>query len=305
MDDFFGLGGFMGAPAATQPKPEEVEQRAGAWKSFLTNPATQAALLNFGTALMTPRWTPGSALPDALNAGARTLSTIEDEEYKRNKVEEDKAFRSSEAAANRSNQMKIAQLGADSRSEVAQIRMAGMLDAANVRAAVQGRPKTAQDIQFYQRNYLDEMKKLKEANENNKFLQRPVMTDQEMIDKANLRAEQALSHWRANFGSVPGAVPDAGAIPGEKTSIKPGAAAPPVGPGGAPQAPKSTSINQTPQTGITSADALKRFQPADLERIIKDPRAIEILKSRVSDPDALEAEIQMLKSRKQSPGFGR
>lgn len=313
-DDFFGLGSLFSptqpatpAPSA-QPDPAVAEREAG-WKNVLSNPTLMAGLFNAGVQLMQPRWNPGSALPDALSAGAQTVGKQETEDYQRAQVEETRKTRAAESEADRKNRLETARIGANSRAEVANIRTQAMLDAANMKYNLTT-PRTPEEVKFRNKVYLDQKKALAKENENAALLGRPRLSDEEIDRRAAEAADRAYSYeklkqvpdlgagTRPQTPTGPGTVPE-GPIPGDKTRQNIAPAAPPVGTPGAPQAPNSTRPNTPPNTpaqptaGITSQEAIRNLTKSvgdrQLRAIFEDEKAYQHLRAKVADPDELDA----------------
>src|SRR5690606_28931614 len=137
----FDLGALLqGAQSQQQATPEQTGDLEQKWASYLKNPVIQASMLNFGLELMKPRWQQGSAIPDAIGAGARTVATAEQEQYTRDQAEEKKRAAASEREADRTTRLETAKIGADSRAEVATIRTQAMLQGIHDRNALKGGP---------------------------------------------------------------------------------------------------------------------------------------------------------------------
>lgn len=312
MDDFFGLGGLMGQqqPALSPAAPE----KEAAWKQYLTNPTVQAAIFNMGVSMMQPKWNQGSVLPDALSAGAGTVAKQEQEDYARNQVEQEAARKSGEAAANRENAMGIAKLNADSRMDVAQARMAAMLEAVNTKASLRGPAGTPHEQKFYGDVYKQALNEMKLLNDSAVLTKRPLIPEAEMQQRATERAQQALQDYRLQFAPGPNALPRQGAtapptqgtgpaVPGEITRQNPTKAPPQQGMVPAPQAPKITSPNPTntppPNVPATAGQytsealigALQKKSYEEFAGILEDPAKIASLRGLVKDPEVFDLYI--------------
>lgn len=311
MDDLLGLGGEM-LPAAPGKGDPGTAARESQWMQYFQNPTISAALFNMGTALMQPKWNQGSILPDALNAGARTVAVNEEEEYKRDQTDEQNRLRQQEGAAGRANQMAIAKLQADSRLEVAQERIAGMLAGQNMRAQLKGPPGSAQEMQLFNNMYRDAFKQLQKENSEAWLTKAPLKTEEQIKQIAQQRAQEALQNYRLQFGSgpagvpgtpvAPGTAPDT-AIPGEKTRQNPAPGTPPVGTPVAPELPKSTRQNtppdkdsylaapKRPEGKVPTSKAIQNLggaQDPRIKQIMEDDTYYDYLRSRVADPEELD-----------------
>ncbi len=117
---FDDLGSMIGGA------PEAI---ASTWKSLVDSPEKQAALTSFGLQLMAGGH--GDQFQRlAVAAGHGMESASATEEAIRQHKEKERAFAAGqqEKAADRASREKVAQIGADSRLEVAQHRVAGMLE---------------------------------------------------------------------------------------------------------------------------------------------------------------------------------
>lgn len=311
MEDIFGLGAEMLPQAPGKGDPGNAE-RESQWLQYFKNPTVSAALFNMGTALMQPKWNQASILPDALNAGAKTIAVNEEEEYKRDQTDEQNRLKQQEGAAGRANQMAIAKLQADSRLEVAQERIAGMLAGQNIRAQLKGPPGSPAEARLYHSVYTDALAQMQKDNREGWLNRLPPKSEQEMETIAKRRAQEAVQNHRLEFGTTqpgvpgttvgPGVAPDT-AIPGEKTRQNPASPVPPVGTPGAPALPNSTRQNtppakpgyldktKRPEQGVPTSDAIKRLggaQDPRIKQIMEDDTYYNHLRSRVADPEELD-----------------
>ncbi|MBK8123889.1 MAG: hypothetical protein IPK54_10130 [Dokdonella sp.] len=311
MNDLLGLGGEMLPQAPGKDDPGNATREAQ-WMQYFKNPTISAALFNMGTAMMQPKWNQASILPDALNAGARTVAVNEEEEYKRDQTDEQNRLRQQEGTAGRANQMAIAKLQADSRLEVAQERIAGMLAGQRIKAELKGPPGSTQEAQLFNNMYRDAFKQLQKENSEAWLTKAPLKTEDQMKQIAQQRAQEALQNYRLQFGApqprvpgttvVPGVAPDT-AIPGEKTRQNPAPAGPPVGTPGAPGLPNSTRQNtppdnpgylakpKRPDQGVPTSEAIKKLggaQDPRIKQIMEDDTYYNHLRSRVADPEELD-----------------
>ena len=307
MDDFFGLGALFSptqptAPAAGDP---EMERRTNGWKQALSDPKLQAGLLNFGVQLMTPRWSAGSALPDALSAGFKTIATEEADQYAKAQREQDRKDKQDQAAADRANRLQIAKIGSDSRAEVANIRTQAMLEAANIRSRLLGGRSKPEET-FWQNIYARTKSDIDTANRDALLLGRKIVPPEEIDRRAKEAADMALTHRRAlgmpQFGpdgSPMPETPQGSPVPGEKTRQNPAPAAPPVGTPGAPQAPKITSGNTPPNvqtkppgSPLSSEEFITKLDtelgPDAIAGIFNDEARYQRVRKVVADPQRLD-----------------
>lgn len=310
MADFDGLGSEMLPMAAAKGDPT-TPQRESQWLQYFKNPTVSAALFNMGTALMQPKWNQASILPDALNAGARTVAVNEEEEYKRDQVDEQNRLKQQESATDRQSRMAIAKLQADSRLEVAQERIAGMLAGQRVKAELRGPPGTPHEQRHYSSVFQDTYKQLQKDNETAFLTKAPIKTEEQMRRVASERAQDALMNFRLQFGGpqagVPAApagpeAPTASPVPGEKTRPNPAPGTPPAGMPGVPTLPNSTRQNTPPDNPgylqqrqapprPPTVEAIKKLGGKDdprVKQIMEDEAAYNYLRERVTDPAELD-----------------
>jgi hypothetical protein len=134
---FDDLGSMIGgAPEAIAPT----------WKSLVDSPEKQAALMSFGLQLMAGGH--GDQFQRLAVAGGHGMEAASaTEAANRQHQEKERAFAAGqqEKSADRASREKVAQIGADSRMDVAQTRVAGMLE----RAAMIRQPKNDAEIKFF------------------------------------------------------------------------------------------------------------------------------------------------------------
>jgi len=279
------LGEMMqGLPQAGEPDLETQ------WVQTLKKPEIQAAMINFGVELMKPRWTSGSALPDALSAGARGYAGVQEEEFNRKKQEEAVTRSESEKAADRNTRLETARIGADSRAEVASLRTAGMLEGIRARNELKGGPQGGEEAKLYSDALKAARAEFKSQNETADLFGRQKISDQEIERRAAERAQDAVTRRRLSRDGAP-------AIPGDNPSANSATEGGPVGQPGATGTPKNTSANpSSPANKPSASEAISRLQRAG--RWTGSPAQIEALRPHVLDPGALDV---MVKS-KQPPG---
>jgi len=134
---FDDLGSMIGgAPEAIAPT----------WKSLVDSPEKQAALMSFGLQLMAGGH--GDQFQRLAVAGGHGMEAASATEAANRQQQEKTAAIArgeQEKAADRASREKVAQIGADSRMDVAQTRVAGMLE----RAAMIRQPKNDAEIKFF------------------------------------------------------------------------------------------------------------------------------------------------------------
>ncbi len=103
------------------------------WTSWLQQPANQAMLLSMGAQLMQPSWGgPMSNLGMAAAAGADASTQTRNRQQESDLQQQQMRQRASEGAATRATQLRVAELGAESRLDVANLRAGAMLDRARI-----------------------------------------------------------------------------------------------------------------------------------------------------------------------------
>lgn len=109
-------------------------QQGGSWQQWLADPVNRAGLLSFGAQAMTGTGgnfagEMGAAISKGYQGAAATDAAVREQR----EADEEQERKSSESAANRSNQMEVAKLNAASREEIARQRQAGMMEGINLR----------------------------------------------------------------------------------------------------------------------------------------------------------------------------
>lgn len=262
------IGEFMD-PAAP---PAEGEN---SWSKLLQDPVARSALLSFGLQAMTGGWGNGAQqMGQAIGAGATGAAGTAEAIRQEAQRQSTEARADREAEAERSNRRGIAQLGADSRAEVAGIRaesgmaiaqerVAGMLERAKM---IHG-PNNDKEMKIYSDARTAYMKKEKD----NQLLSRK--SDEQIIAEADAWAKTQLRGAREETGvrsigaPLPGGPPAApgGVIsPAAPGAGKPGAPVPTPGPGAAPSSPA---------------------QQPSLDKLLSDPKNGAKLKEFLSTPD--------------------
>lgn len=117
------------APAAGDPR----NTGTGGWSAWLQNPANRAFLISAGAQMLQPSFggamaNMGQALAQGEEARSGTIRTQQEMDFARDQLDQ----RSREGAANRANQLRVAEIGAESRLDVASLRSNAMLQRAQM-----------------------------------------------------------------------------------------------------------------------------------------------------------------------------
>lgn len=289
-------GLFSGLQDANQPSLQDQ------WSQALRRPEIQAGLLNFGIELMKPRWTAGSALPDALAAGARGYAGVQEEEYNRQRQDEQIARSQEEKSADRSNRMEIAKLNADSRAEVQGLRNEAMLRGIETRHQLKIPPQGQAELKIYQDALKAARAEFKTLNESSTLLGTPSISDADIEARAAARAQDAVTRYRLNANpSGGGSVPEAGMPPNTSTnSAKPSGQQGEARPSDAAKNTSKNTQSAPPTSGKKSFAEFKAY----LESTGRWTPALEAnldqIKPYVSDPDAVDG----YKTLKRAPARG-
>lgn len=280
MPDLFGLGGLLGTPESTGDSQQA--SLAEGWKQVLSNPTTQAALLNFGGQLLKPRWNPGSALPDAMGAAGQTVAVNEAEDYKRAEAQRDNSRQQDNAAANRKNQLDIATLNADQRATAAELRASTAIKQADIRAQLNSVYRTPEEDKFADGIYRQTKAELDKAAENAALLKLPALSPVEIDKRAREAANLAVTGRRVQFGVPPH--PQSVGPGSEKTS--PATSGNPAN--GKPPAPQSQPGTGAENTRLNSESLLGALSQAapDYATRLTDEQKRKIEQS-VADPENL------------------
>lgn len=139
MADIDPLAMLLGQPDAAAPAPAPAAAPAGdvrdtgtgSWSSWLQNPANRAFLISAGAQMLQPSWggtlaNLGQAMAQGEEARSGTIRTQQDMDFARDQLDQ----RAREGAATRANQLRVAEIGAESRLDVAQLRSSAMLQRA-------------------------------------------------------------------------------------------------------------------------------------------------------------------------------
>lgn len=235
------------------PVPKE-EQDAGTWSDLVQDPVARSALLGMGLQLMTGGW--GNAtqqLAAGLGAGATSAAGTSEALQKQLESEDKMASAEANQSANRANALKVAQIGADSRAEVANIRSAAMLERTQL---VQG-AKGPDEMRLYN----DVYKKTHDRGMADKFLTRE--TDEVIQQRAVEAAQRALVEARVAKARLPGG--DAGASSPNPAPVAPGAV-----PGRLP---------------VPGAPGTPAAQTSILDRALADPKMGPVIQQKLSTPE--------------------
>ena len=276
------FGGMPSQGASSEPSLQDQ------WSTMLKRPDVQAGLLNFGIELMKPRWTAGSALPDALAAGARGVAGVQEEQFNREQREQQSAEALAEREADRANRTQIAKISADSRAEVAGLRNAAMLEGIRTRHELANtgfNPQENSRFNTLVRQYVELRK-----NDLTKLGQ--------PVDEAKVLQEAAAQARAIVLGERVGTGGGQGAGAGDFTSANPAAGGGPVGSPRPGAASNSTSANPSnTQNAPPPSSSPKPSTEAVINRLKELGRwngrpsdaQLQYLRSIVSDPQALNA----------------
>ena len=272
LEKLMGLGGYI------QPQPIAegggVPPAGGGWSSFLNDPVNRAGLLSFGLQALTGGWGNGAQqLGAAIGAGAQGMGATAG--HLQDTAEKNRAFTSkeNEGAANRASHEKIANIAADSRLAVAQERVAGMLQRAQL---IHG-PKDDAEWKFLQSQRAEGRKVL------NDTFQALKMTPQQVEEAINSFATNALQDARNKgvFSQKGG---------GQPASSASGVGQPaPSAPGSAPSAQQGQAPNATSETPKGASFEQLRAMPGFDQKIVDPAWKAQLLKAR---PD-LSTRIQL------------
>jgi len=249
------------------PVPKE-EQDAGTWSDLVQDPVARSALLGMGLQLMTGGW--GNAtqqLAAGLGAGATSAAGTSEALQKQLESEDKMASAEANQSANRANALKIAELNANNRVEIANLRGQARLDAIAAQAASK---IPANDLIKYRA----EARKIVEGNVSNMAL--PQIERETLINDIAMRTYEADQFRRGAAGNpgapaasspnapaaAPGAVP--GRLPAPQSGAKP-AAQNPKGASSALANPEIQRMLSTPE----GRDELKRRNPQAADILIK------------------------------------
>lgn len=278
------FGSLMGPTAEAQPADLESK-----WNATLKDPKVQAMLLAAGQQLMMPRWTAGSALPDAMGAAGRTASGIEEQEYARRVAEQQRQDKLNMNEADNKAALERTRIAADNRAEVANIRgeygMAIQNSKDAARRELVSAKKTPDEEKFWQSIYKSTLDDII-GNRG---------TPAEREARAQEAATNALVARRTRFGpSGSGQGPIAGEIP----SANPAGGQGQQGLPGAGTPGKFTSKNMAPsgEVKISTTEALKKLKDTGaLDRLLAAPDAFERLSPLVSDPEYLRKYLDLMR----------
>lgn len=181
--------------APTQVTDQQPPQAADGWNSFLSNPATRAALLNFGLNMMTGGWgSPtqriGQSIGQGVEAGAQVGANQETEADKNAAIARQTTRQGQEDALERekmANQRNIAQVGADTR-----------ISTANIRAS--GGPKSNNELALYNKTYNSTAATIRQSIQ----YQTGQIGEDAVQQQAAQAADNALITGRAAVGIAPG-----------------------------------------------------------------------------------------------------
>lgn len=274
------LGGLMGGMPTEDSQPADLETK---WLAKFQDPSVMAGLLSFGANLMKPTWSPGAAMADAISGGAQAYAGVEAEKYRRAKEEEKTIQGLEEKEADRANRVKVAEIGADSRAEVANIRAAAAINSMQERDRLKREmagPFTPQENARYNtlvRTYS------KQIENDITRLGKPI-DPAEVAQKAAETARNIILGERVGAGGqAPGA-----ANAGGNSSTNSASGGGPVGQGGVGKPSENSSKNkenEAPKRSFNELRDLMKSAGTWHPQFDEDPRR---LKPYVSDPDYID-----------------
>ena len=152
------MAGFLGFNLGADEPPTEVQKQNGmaqlgaqpgldrpnTWAAATNDPVARSAMLAMGLQLMTGGWGNGvQQLAAGMGAGAESAGATQ--KYLDDQAREDQKLASASAdrAAARQTQMDVAKLNADNRLEIAQARVAGMLERTKMNVLGKATPDVA------------------------------------------------------------------------------------------------------------------------------------------------------------------
>lgn len=243
------------APVATAPPAPASDVRSTGqrtWSQYLSEPANRAFLISAGAQMMQPSWggalgNLGMAMAQGEEARSGTLRTQQDMDLTREQMD----TRSREASADRANRLRVAEIGAESRIDVAGLRSNAMLE----RARLIGARGTAGAHQFSNLT----QRFLATLTRDNPVAGPGKKSPDQLFEQALTMAEEAMR--RQNPDLLAPSSPAPVSAPGAPvTSPPPGVPAPPSSlspPGAPPSAPVSPP--SVPGENLGS-DVLRRIQ---------------------------------------------
>lgn len=234
-------------PPQVAPTNPEAQQRG--WSGWLDNPVNRAFLLQFGIQAMQPAWgglaaSFGQALGAGAEAASGTAKLIRDEEVLAEKINSDE----SKADLERKNRLQVAQIGADSRVEVANVRGQYSLQ----RAAAVG-AKTPNELAAYNSVF---NRVYQQLSQNNILLPPDQQLTPEMImEQAGRAADEQYVRFRGRPGQ--------NATGGQNPSVVSPPPVPP--PSGSLAAPASPAAQNEPAISPPRASQVTPppFMPGD------------------------------------------
>lgn len=223
----------------------------GSWSDFVKDPVMRSALVSTGLQLMAGGWgNPMQQLGVALGHGAESAGATAKALQDQGNLEAKMTQVASEGAKDRESREKVAKIGASSRQEVANIRVAGMLE----RAAMIHGPSNDKEWKIYSDAKNTYFKKEKD----NQIL--TGKSDDQILTEAEAYAKETLRGMRSATGG--GAALSDG-VSSPNTGI-PNGVAPVLGSG-------KTGAQATPSTKQGLIDLLKGPNAAIIKRHLETP----------------------------------
>lgn len=240
-------GGDLGGMMPGGSPPQGGGSGASTWQSLVNDPVSRSALISMGLQLMAGSHggSPVQNLGLAIGAGAEGAGNTAKSIQSQQMADREFNAKQDEGEKNRASHEKIAQMGSDSRNEVAQIKTEGMLS----RAALIHGPQNNQEMNIFSKARTDYMKKEKD----NQIISKK--SDQQILSEADAYAKEQLRGAREATGVRSQGAPLSSEA-GNGVQAQPGASPGPAGTATQSQGPQKKSWDEYIKTpGV--AEALK------------------------------------------------
>lgn len=253
--------------------PPDEGQGKGTWTELVSDPKTKEALdaanrnmmISAGLQMMVPQWGgPMANVAMGLGKGFESAGKTADSIMANEQDIRNFNAKQQEGEATRASHEKVAQIGADSRLQVAQERVSGMLERAHLIRGPQG--------QIEMKMFLDAKNKYMHDEANNQLLSK--MTRAQQDEAASAYAKESLEQAR----NATGIRSQGSALPGEEAAPNLASPTPPAA--GVPAAPAASSAKSAP-----SFNELR--QNPDFEKALSDPNFRAQLAAKRPDLSAL------------------
>lgn len=290
--------GMRQAPPGTPP-----EAIQSAWKGFLSDPRTQGMMMAAAIEMMKPRWTPGSAIPDALSAGIRAGGAYDENLQTQQETQRVEGVKSREKQLDRDALMDRTEASIAGREDVANIRARSALEGIELRSRIR-EAKMTQNEQF---KFSSAVARAKDQLVAENILSQNPLSEQQMENLAQQRVFERLQLWADPGRKSPGGAGMGGPNAGGNISGNPAPGAGRRGRQGAGELPSaalgangrttdSPPPAQTPTAPKKSLADVKRAMdaamPGQFDEMLKDPAGIAALKKRVSNPASVDAMVR-------------